>query len=714
MTVKNSKFLYILLLLVPSCVFLNALLGGFVYDDIAIIEENYFIRSFQNIPKIFSEEYFLLSEELSYRPVATFSYFLDYTIWQLNPFGYHLTNVILHTANTFLLYLLLVWIFKKRSIAFLSALLFSVHPCITEAVNAIGYREDLFVGLFSFLSCLFLIKTIGGYITSCEGGFSQNLLQDKKDRKKREPLPHSLKSQKWVMRVYYALSLLCYLLSLFSKETAIVTPLFIFLYWVYCMPKFEWKKYFACYCLGYILISLFYLGIRFVVLKNPQEESIGYLGGSSSVNFMTMAKVLASYIKHMFFPFHLSADYVVSPVTSFSDFSFLTSVVFLAAVGIVLIRSTQKDKTYCFFTACFFVSFLPVLNIIPIGHVMAERYLYLPVAGFCGIVGGLLSGISTAPSANTCVMFPFSKTNRVFNITSVVFLLFIPFTYFTVKTVSRNRVWQSEYTFWTTILKDQPQNYDAHNNLGCYFYKQRELDRAIHELKTAVTLKENYSEGHNSLGAMYIDKGLIDEAINEYSIAVKHRPVFPQAYYNLGNACIKKGLIDEGIAFFKKAVRLGMRKPQVYNNLGSAFIKKGMLEDSIMYYQKALSVYNDFPEVHSNLGYIYTEKGDLEKAVFELEKALQLQPNHANAHNNLGALYCRMGLWDQAHDEFLQAIISNPGNASAHKNLGMIYFTKGDRQMARKHFVQMLKCDPNYLKDAGVHAIVLQLGIIEK
>jgi tetratricopeptide (TPR) repeat protein len=684
-----------------------------------------------------------------------------------------------------------------RSVALLSAVIFSIHPCVTEAVNAISYREDIFVALFSLLSCLFLIQSGKGDLLSHANKPPFSLSQGGKAQTGSKQSPHQPVPQRR-LRVYYAMALFTYLLSLFSKETAIITPLFILLYWILLVrrkyshllpplqeeetnpspllglngyesgnhPKTWWTKDFLTYYLGYILISLFYLSIRFVVLKNPLEVSAGYLQGSITVNFMTMTKILAAYVKLMFFPFRLSADYTITTTTSVFEASFIISVLLLAAVGIIIFRtlirhsckqaqdmgwgsggrdqgggvkrqtpdihppiplkrSVKDDQflfgntdnmsgIYCLFMLCFFIALLPVLNIVPIGHIMAERYLYLPVAGFCAVMGGLLLHTYTFQSA--------ADRQRKFSVYHPGILsryILIPLILalcisFTTKTVLRNRDWQNEYTFWTAILKEQPQNYDAHNNLGNYFYKQGALDRAIDELEEAVRLKKNYPEGHNSLGTMYIDKGLIDRAIAEYAEAIKYKPVFPQAYYNLGNACIKKGLLDNSIAYFQKAISMGMYNPQVFNNLGSAYIKKGMLDEAIAQYHKALSIYYDYAEVHSNLGYVYTEKGDFDKAISELREALRLEPNHANAHNNLGAVYCQKGLLDMAQSEFLAAVRYDPKNASAQKNIGMIYFTKGDKQKAREHFIQMLKYDPNYINNPDIYTIVSQLGLIKK
>ncbi|MBM4054382.1 MAG: tetratricopeptide repeat protein [Planctomycetes bacterium] len=706
----KSKIFCIFLLFLTFCVFLNAIPNGFVYDDISVIEENYFIKSFHNFPKIFSSEYFQLANELSYRPFVTFIYFTDYAAWGINPFGYHVSNIIIHAFNTVLFYLLLRYILKSRLIALFSAILFSVHPCVTEAVNSISYREDLLVVCFSFLSCIFLMM-------------SANSSSTKRDALQTDG---GTDFRKWV---FYACSLLFYMFALFSKESAIVLPLLIILYMAFCMQKHSvpaaltksiqrqngLKMRFAKALTGYVFMTLFFLFVRFVVLKNPKLVSVAYYEKSFWISGMTTIKVLAYYIKQMFLPIYLNADYKVIPVRSLVDMSFLISLLFLAATGVIIFKIFKHSKIQGIFALSFFIALLPVMNIIPIGHIMAERYLYFPVAGFCGVIGyvaGCRNGNKVFVEKQRVFAGSRSKTIAKYAYGGTTILLML-FTLFSVRTAIRNNDWRDEYTFWSKIAEEQPNNHDAHNNMGVFYYKQGNLDRAIWELEKSVRLKNNYPEGHNSLGTMYIDKGLLDKAISEFSLAIKYDPASSYAYYNLGNAYFDKNMLDESIVFFNKAISLNINKPQVFNNLGSAYLKKGDMAAAIVQYQKALSIYPGYAEARSNLGFVYTETNQPEKALNELKEALRLQPDHSNAHNNLGALYCRQELWDLAKMEFLNAIRTNPKNIGAHKNLGVIYFQQGEKQQAREHILQLLKHDVNSIKEPGIFQIAEQLGLIK-
>src|SRR3990172_2319184 len=155
--IRTLKILLIIAL--PLIAFLNSLENTFVYDDVFTITDNYFIRDWGNVPIFFTEDYFKYSGEVTYRPVVTFSYFIDYFLWHLNPVGFHLTNILLHIVNVVLVYLLVSAVSRSRTTAFLTSTLFALHPILTEAVNGISYREDLLTTTFFLSSILLFIQS---------------------------------------------------------------------------------------------------------------------------------------------------------------------------------------------------------------------------------------------------------------------------------------------------------------------------------------------------------------------------------------------------------------------------------------------------------------------------------------------------------------------------------------------------------------------------
>ncbi|HHT9123694.1 MAG TPA: hypothetical protein ACFYEF_12560, partial [Candidatus Wunengus sp. YC63] len=374
----------IIIVVVSALIYIYTLGNDFAYDDKFTITNNYLIRSWHKIPTIFTNDYFTSSGELSYRPVVTLSYFIDYFFWQLNPLGYHLTNLLLHSLNSVLLFFLFTRLLSvirgepdkvlksffpqnpeasvstieavKISVPFIASLIFCTYPLLTEAVNAVSYREDIMAATFYFAAFLFYLKT------------------------------HQRQSVLW-----YGISLICYFLGLFSKEMAVTFPILIGLYDVmrYGKALFTFKH--IRYHIGYILITVFYITLRFVFLHNPTESYIPYPQNSLWINFLTMSKVIASYIKLLFFPVHLNADYVVPNATSPVELSFILSFLLIISVMVITYRLFFYSKTMFFAILWFFVALLPVLNIIPIENIMAERYLYIPLVGFCILGGQLLS-----------------------------------------------------------------------------------------------------------------------------------------------------------------------------------------------------------------------------------------------------------------------------------------------------------------------------------
>ncbi|NUO07246.1 MAG: hypothetical protein HUU08_00965 [Candidatus Brocadia sp.] len=154
------KILQILLVSALAVIaFLDSLDNAFVYDDVFTITNNYFIRDWGNFPALFTNDYFNSSGEVTYRPVVTLSYFIDYAIWRLNPIGFHLTNILLHAISAALVYLLVSTIARNSIVSFLTGILFAVHPILTEAVNGISCREDLLAAVFFLGSLLLFIQS---------------------------------------------------------------------------------------------------------------------------------------------------------------------------------------------------------------------------------------------------------------------------------------------------------------------------------------------------------------------------------------------------------------------------------------------------------------------------------------------------------------------------------------------------------------------------
>lgn len=627
-----------LIIFVSALLYINSLSNTFVYDDVYTITENYFIKSLGNLPKLFQQNYLLLSGELSYRPVVTLTYFIDYAIWNLNPLGYHLTNIILHTVNVFLFYCLITNICKNHTISLFATLFLLSHPILTETVNAVCYREDILASIFFLLAFIFFIKV--------RMPFSQK--------------ENSLQQKNAQLIFYYFLSCASYCLALFSKEMAITLPillvLFDLLYFrqdstkaLSISPRLIRVARLVLFYGGYIAITGFYLFIRFIVFKNTFKTI-----NVSPTNVVTMTKVVVSYIKLLFIPLNLNADYCV-PYSRYLSLSFILSALFIASAIIIIIRFHRHNKPITFFNLWFFITLFPVLGIIPIGNIMAERYLYIPVMGFCGVTG--------------CILANYLSQRRGTPIIVGTILLGMQ-----IGVIYRNGVWQDDTTLWSYTYKREPNSARACSNLGNTWFKNQRYEDAIHMYKRSLTFPYSYPFIHYNLAVAYEKVGQIDRAIEAYKASITRHNDNTLAYNNLGTIYHKQGLYDMAIEAYKQALTNNPYFPLSHNNLGNTYERIGDSEKALAEYQEALKIDDTYADAHNNLGAVYLKKGIPDKALVEFQKATQLNPDHRDAHYNLGIAYAGKGLYGEAIHELTLATKYNPTDYSAHKDLGILYF----------------------------------------
>lgn len=659
-----------LITIIPALVYLNSLQNTFVYDDYLTITNNHFIREWRYLSAFFNQKYFAISNELTYRPVVTFSYFVDYALWGLRPLGYHLTNILIHTLNVVLVYRMVFQFFHNRITAFISCLIFSIHPIITEAVNAISYREDL-------LSATFLLAAV--------------ILFLKSDR-----APNKRYTILW-----YLLSLLTYFFALLSKEMAITLPLLFLvcdfiLFRNYTLSIYNIVRRLAVCYAGYIAISIFYLFLRFSLFYNP-GESVPYPANSISVNLIMMIKVLGYYIKLLFIPVQLNADYVVPLSYSPADGAFILSVVLLAAVIIISVKLYRLSRVWIFSILWFFITLLPVLNIIPINNIMAERYLYIPIIGFTTLFGSVLTragrnvwtlipvfqnnGGNVSPHGVSNTVFLNSLPGRTWVRLFYVMLLAVVTFLFAWSSANRNKIWLNEFTFSTETIRRSPGSFRVYNDLGYFYYHHGQIDAAIQAFKDSIRIRYGQPKAHCNLGAAYSLKGLNDAAIEELRTAIHLRNQYPEAHNNLGILYKKSGMLDKAVNEYREALKTNPYYAEAYNNLGSALIDQGRLDEALP----------------------------------ELEKAVNIRNNFALAQYNIAVVYYKKGLMDKAHIKLLEACQLDPSNADIHVSLGVLYLNYiHDKEKASMHLREALRINPKHKQAVEMRDIINKLALGEK
>ena len=340
---------------------------------------------------------------------------------------------------------------------------------------------------------------------------------------------------------------------------------------------------------GFIAVSLIYLCIRFLILYDPR----GYLKSSYGSLFERIVFLpghLFSFIKLAIFPNNLTADYVFAYPNSFFDSWNLIGfavVVGLAGASFFIYR---YSKAIFFGLWWFLITLLPVSNLVEIYNPFAERYLYIPIIGFCLVVPVLISSL---------VARRFTKPSTATRVTLIPTLAIISL--YSVVTISRNPDWQNNFVLWSKTVQSSPNSLIAHGGLG----------RA------------------------YQDQGKLDAAMQEFEIALKLNPKHAKTYYNLGVAYHQKGDLKQAVENFNRSVALDPNTINAHYNLGTIYHKQGRLDLAIRHYVIVTELDPEDIDAHYRLGVAYAMQGKLNRAVLEWEKVLQLDPHHSKARNNL-------------------------------------------------------------------------------
>lgn len=516
--------IYLIIALLAVLPFLNALTGDFVYDDTRLITSNENLRDWDNLWRGFARDYYASTTDRItlgyYRPVTVGITLIDYHLWGANPLGYHVTNLLFHTADSLLLFRIAAFLLPAP-FALTAAALFAVHPVHTETVSFISGRVDAIAAFFYFSALLLFLRW----------------------REKGKAMPD------W----RYGVSLLLFFGGLLSKEMAVTLPLAII---VLLLANREKIKTVAVQTAPYFGVAALYLMIRYSVLGHLAGQIDFSHGTPLLIRVMTAVKIAAYYLQILLLPpVGLNMEPAIPLVTGFADPSFLLSLVVIAGLtaGALILRRQLPPLTFGFLW--FLVSLLPVLNVIPIETLAAERFLYIPSAGF--VIAGaavlskvLGSGYKPAPiSRSTQIKANWAHLWPVILIIAVCLPV----------TVHRNTFWQSDVVLWTEKLKTSPGLPNAYDHIGSYYLRHGEAEKGISAFRELARLVPNHARAHYNIGVYLEKKGLYADAEAEYTKAIQSDPTHAGAHYNLGLIYYREGRLDQAFQEWRETLRFDPR-----------------------------------------------------------------------------------------------------------------------------------------------------------
>ncbi len=524
-----------------------------------------------------------------YMPMTWISYGWDYALWGMKPFGYHLTNVLVHGASAAVLYLIALRLLSAafssplsppregeggamlplpvgeragvRGAALFAALLWAVHPLRVESVAWITERRDVLSGLFFLLAVL-------AYLAYC---------------RQEAPGPRR--------RGLYWLSLGCFALGLGSKGIVATLPAVLLLLDVFPLRRISDRasaRRVLIEKIPFAVLALAAVAVGFwAVARGGGMTPLSQLGWVERIAISSYA--LGFYLLKTVWPAGLAPLYALpAPLDPFA-WPFLLSTAVIVSITAATVTLRRRWPALWVVWAAYFVMLLPVVGLAHNGYqIAADRYTYLPALSLALLAGGIVASAGRAWA-----------TGRFRIGTAVLAALVIA----SLGTAAwkQARLWHDGVTLWRHAVALDPASGIAHANLGGELIHQGRTAEAIKEFDEAIRLRPAYAEAHLYLGVLMAQQGSLGDAAALFSRALELRPGFADAHNNLGVTLARAGRFRDAEAHFREAARLDPDSAETRNNLGIAFAQQGQLAEAEVQFAEALRIRPDFLEARGNL-----------------------------------------------------------------------------------------------------------------
>lgn len=538
------------------------------WDDPEYIVNNPLIRSLslENLNKIITEPYFA-----NYAPLTLLSYALDYSLWKLNPAGYHIHNLLLHLGCVVALFFLLRLFPLPRFVVLGSVVLFAIHPVNVETVSWASERKNLLATLFFFLS------------------FHQYI-----------------QYSKHATRLNFLLSVLCFLLSLLSKASTVVAPL-VFLAYDYAFRERNLMQLRLYDKLPFIILAEIHTFFS-IHAAGAHRALNSYHHGGSLLSAFASGHLFEQYLKLLLFPVNLSGFYYPRESPSFGAVGYWLP---LLLVMVALAFLMKISRPLFFWFASFIVLMIPVLNIVPLPIQMANRYLYISEAGIW-----VLLTLAVRWVWISCRPFPIARAASAGLV--AFWMMFLGF-----QTTKFNRVWKDTESFWTSVIEEDFYNETAHYNLGLHLMNQSNVNRAGLEFWHALAIHPKYHLALSGIGGYYFDKKQTELARQKFHAAVNASPDFDVALNNLGRVYAEMGKLQRALYFFYRATYVNPNNIRALSNIAVAYQRINKLDALEEISGIIIQRFPEAPEGFFRLGMCREAQGRFAEAVSAWEESLK-------------------------------------------------------------------------------------------
>lgn len=643
-----------LLLLLTFALYAPAVYHDFVnYDDPDYVTANAHVLGGITAKGI--QWAFTSGHASNWHPLTWISHQLDGALYGSSPGGHHLTSILLHVLNAWLLFVLLRELTGAHWRALLVCALFALHPLRVESVAWVSERKDVLSG------CFFLL-TIWAY----------------------QRFARADTNLKSVRRCWFAAALLFFSFGLLSKPMLVTTPFVLLLLDYWPLRRLQSPELFRIQAWLPLLkekVPFFALAVASSIITFLVQREGGAVSASISLGARLANAFVAHarYLKKFFIPSDLAVLY---PHPGYWPSSILAASVLVALALAGLVWWQRRNRPQLLTGYLWFIGMLvPVIGIVQVGiQSMADRYTYLPMIGLTVALVWSLAEIRFVSSR------PVLSTAVAIGVCCALSAL----------TARQINFWRNSETLFTRTVDVTPNNYLAYNNLGHYLESHGKSDLALEHYRKSVSINPLYDEALNNLGHALASRRQYPEAIELLKRAVAAKPNEVEAHNNLGNALSEVGQLEEAIPHYQFVLQKDPMHANANNNYGIALAMKGDLAGAITHFQRALETKPDYAGAYSNLGNAYAVSKRLEEAEQAFRRAMELDPREPKARNNYGNVLAERGRLAEAAQQYEVALRLRPDNPEAHVNLAVVLLQLQKIAAAREHLETALRQRPNY------------------
>jgi tetratricopeptide (TPR) repeat protein len=619
----------------------------------------------------------------NWHPLTWLSLMLDWHLFGPNAGAFHLVSLLLHVANTVLLFIVLsrctgaVW-----CSAFVAAT-FALHPLHVESVAWIAERKDV-------LSTLFWMVTMLAYARYAE-----------------RPL---------VAR--YVVALLAFGLGILAKPMLVTLPCVLLLldYWPF--RRMELAQSTGDKDVGVNRSSSLTSRKPLLFLVLEKSPFFALAAASSIVTLMVQKRTVmsmetfplkarvtnalvcyATYIGKVFWPGRLAIFYP-HPNDTLPGWQVVLAIVVLVSISTWVILRGRRKRYLIVGWLWYLGTLLPVIGLVQVGtQAMADRYTYLPLTGLFIIIAWSARDLAAQ----------WRYRRIIFTLAGLILCAALM-----LSSWIQIRHWRNSITLFEHALNVTSNNYLGHYGLGVTLAEDGKTEQAIEHYKAALSLKPDFTDVRFNLAKALAERGTFREAMPHYDEVLKSKPGDADVYNSLGLALAEHGNLEQAVRVYRSGLDFNPKNAHLHSNLGVALLQQGQLDKAFKELQVALDLL-PVSETHNNMGMLLASKDQLVEAIEHYNEAIRLDPGNAKAYFNLGNAFLVQSKLEESAASYRRAISIKPDYAKALSNLAVVLSQQGKLDEAIYYFTEAVRAEPSGIEvHCNLADALLEKGQIEK